>query len=197
MNTDTKKLPISLKKGLTITKIDQKVKEALRQHPLGNDPDLIFVELRKEYENTGKLDDSPDSNTYRALTVFEFDKGILLSASIPKRYHTFAIDFFRNLQKEYKCETPSEKATAELVALNFIRTLEIQNRMQSLFSTGELAIYEVQCIAILGKELDRANRHYLNALQTLRMLKQPALNVNIKTQTAVVGQNQIIQTNNK
>lgn len=116
--------------------------------------------------------------------------------AVPERYRTFAIDFNRNLQKEFECQTPSEKATAELVTVNFIRTLEIQHKIIWRHEQGvdEIAM---KYIAILSKELDRANRHYLNSLQTLKMLKQPTLEVNIKTQTAVVGQNQIVQANNK
>ena len=50
-------------------------------------------------------------------------------------------------------------------------------------------------MAVMGKELDRANRHYLTAIQTLRMLKQPPMQLNIRANTAVVGQNQIVQAN--
>jgi len=56
--------------------------------------------------------------------------------------------------------------------------------------------YDVQYLAVLSKELDRAERHYLASLQALKMLKSPSFEVNIKTNTAVVGQNQIVQANN-
>ncbi len=140
---------------------------------------------------------SSESDLYKALTVFEFDNGSLMTNAVPEIYRTFSIDFNRNLQKEYKCETPSEKATAELVAINFVRTLAVQFKIASLFGKGEYTDMSVKYLAVLSKELDRANRHYLNSLQTLKMIKQPVLEVNIKTQTAVVGQNQIVQSNNK
>lgn len=120
-----------------------------------------------------------------------------MSSAIPEKYRAFCIDLSRSLQKEYQCEMPSEKATAELVAVNFIRTLEIQNKINSYLGRGEITDMGVRYVAVLSKELDRANRHYLSSLQTLKMIKQPAIEVNIKTQTAVVGQNQIVQSNNK
>jgi hypothetical protein len=47
----------------------------------------------------------------------------------------------------------------------------------------------------MGKELDRANRIFLNALMTLKQLKNPPLELNIKAGNAFFGQNQ--QFNNK
>jgi hypothetical protein len=55
---------------------------------------------------------------------------------------------------------------------------------------------EQQHYQTLGKELDRANRHYLTAIQTLRMMKQVPIQITVKAQTAIVGQNQVVQTNN-
>lgn len=180
------------------TNIDDKIKETLKQYSLENDPKAIFARIREEHKNTkGHLDISGESNIYKALTLFEFDKGILMTSAIPERYLTFCIDFSRNLQKEYHCESPSEKATAELVAINFVRTLEIQSKINAYLGKDEFSDMGVRYLAVLSKELDKANRHYLNSLQTLKMLKQPPLEVTIKTQTAIVGQNQIVQSNNK
>ncbi len=162
-----------------------------------DDPAAILDNVKKELDKTKHHKVSSDSIVYKALSLLEFDKAILMTGSIPDGYRTFAIDFNRNIQKEYYCETPSEKATAELVALNFIRTLDIQRRINNLLEVGHVTDNLVRHFAILSKELDRANRHYLNALQTLKMLKHPALEVNIKTQTAIVGQNQVVQANNK
>jgi len=50
-------------------------------------------------------------------------------------------------------------------------------------------------LKIMSLELDRANRHYLASLQTLRSIKQPPMQLNIKTNTAVVGTNQMVQVN--
>ncbi len=46
----------------------------------------------------------------------------------------------------------------------------------------------------LSKELDRAHRQFLSALETLKAIQQPAMKVNIKTNTAFVGENQQFNT---
>ncbi|MBA3724767.1 MAG: hypothetical protein H0W89_07865 [Candidatus Levybacteria bacterium] len=187
-------------KKVSIVNTVEDIKKLLSQLGTDNDPEMVLNSLKKEFDNH-ELDDnvnvSPGSNLYKTFTLFEFDKGVLMSAVIPERYRTFCIDFNRNLQNEFQCETPSEKATAEVVAVNFIRTLEIQYRINVRLEHGEFGDLGIKYLAVLSKELDRANRHYLHSLQTLKMSKQPMLEVNIKTQTAVIGQNQVVQSNNK
>lgn len=188
--------PVEKSKSV-VKKLD--IKEFIDRCAIADDPISILKRVQEELDShknhSQKM--TPESASYKAFTLFEFDKGILMAAAVPERYRTFCIDFSRNLQKEYQCETPSEKATAELVAINFVRTLEIQYRINCFLELGHVTDNLVKHFAILSKELDRANRHYLASLQTLKMIKLPALEVNIKTQTAVVGQNQIVQSNNK
>ena len=43
--------------------------------------------------------------------------------------------------------------------------------------------------AVISTELDRANRHFVTALATLRQIKSPTLEVNVRAQTAIIGQN--------
>lgn len=156
--------------------------------------------LRKAEEEKGEIgvakEYSPDSYTYKALTIFELDKGILLNSSIPDRFRIFALEFSRNLQKEYYCITPSEKSLGNITSLNYVRVLEIQNRINSYLNIGSITDMGVRYLAILSKELDRAERHYLGSLQALRELHSPSFEVNIKTNTAVVGQNQAVQVKN-
>lgn len=196
MSTDTKKLIKTSEKALCISSFD--IKEVLSQNAVGDDPIAVIRDLQKELRDTRKVQDTTtEGKLYKAMTLLEFENGTLVTAVISGKYRTFCIDFSRNLQKEYQCELPSEKATAELIALNFVRVLEIQSKINSCLVKVDFIDIEVRLLAILSKELDRANRHYFNALQMLKMLKQPALEVNIRAQTAVVGQNQIIQSNNK
>ena len=177
------------------------IQEMMSQVKIDDDPVLILKDARKEIETSYEIGTSKsvsgESTLYKAMTLYEFDKGVLMATAIPERYRAFSIDFSRNLQKEYQCENPSEKATAELVAINFVRTLDIQTRINGYLGRGEITDMGVRYLAVLSKELDKANRHYLNSLQTLKMIKLPAFEVNIKTQTAIVGQNQLIQANNK
>ena len=45
---------------------------------------------------------------------------------------------------------------------------------------------------MLSKERDRAHRQYLSTIMTLKQLKAPAIEMNIKAKTAFVSQNQQI-----
>jgi len=201
MTTKPDSKEITKQKDNPTRSIDE-VKEFISRAAIGDDPVGIFEQAKRELDDPTSSPKSGQelgtkSSLYKALTLFEFDKGILMASAIPERYRAFSIDFSRNLHKEYQCETPSEKATVELVVINFVRTLEIQYKITSYLSRDSVTDIGVRYLAVLSKELDKANRHYLSSLQTLKMIKQPAFEVNIKTQTAVVGQNQIIQSNNK
>lgn len=200
MTTDTKKLVNSSNSLLNTTKkkeLEAKMRQLIREHGTDYDPIHAFSRIIEETEkNKGTENPRRLSLIKGAMSLFEFDNGVLMISGVSEEYRAFCIEFSRNLQKEYKCETPSEEATAELTALNFVRTLEIQYKLNGYLAMGDTNDVGTRYLAILSKELDRANRHYLNALQTLRMLKQPTLEVNIKTQTAIVGQNQIVQSNN-
>ena len=52
-------------------------------------------------------------------------------------------------------------------------------------------------LAMLSKQIDRANRQFLSALTTLKQLKTPSIEMNIKTNTAFVSQNQQINSKNE
>jgi hypothetical protein len=175
----------------------EEIRRSVSKSGTGFDAWYIFQQADKEMKGfKGPKEIDSDTAYYKAVTLCEFDKGILLLNSVPNLYQVFTLDFSKNLQTEYGCATPSEKSLAEIVALNFVRTLEVQRRLKNVISdvgTKE----DVRYLAVLSKELDRAQRHYLTSLQALKMLKAPLLAVNIKTQTAVVGQNQIVQTNNQ
>lgn len=188
------------------------------------DPEVVLERVGqqlKQYGNNYGFMDDLDSFQSLARTLNEFDNGVLMTNAIPKEYSTFAVDFLRQLQKQYDCQTIAEKAIAELATISYIRTLDIQERMtESLNNQKHLSTGHADCgsnpfdplnhlhackraelglklLNILSKELDRANRHYLTSIQTLKIMKQPRMQVNIKTGTAVIGQNQIVQSNNQ
>ncbi len=187
----------SLKKQKTSDEIKTSLSNVLN---LATEPNYVLKQADKEIEGkSGESPADPKSYLFKALTLLEFDNGLLMTESLPEKYRVFSVDLSRQLQKEFTCLTASEKATAELVASNFVRTIWIQAKINSYLNLASEYLTDngVKYFAILSKELDRANRHYLASLQTLKSLKQPAMSVNVKTQTAVIGQNQIVQSNNK
>lgn len=175
----------------------EEIKRAISSSATGFDAWYILQKADKEIKDLKEPKEfTLDSNYYKAMTLFEFDKGVLLLNAIPELHRIFALDFSKNLQAEYNCATPSEKSVAEVVSLNFVRILETQRKIKDALGSIKTR-YDVQYLAVLSKELDRAERHYLTSLQALKMLRSPSFEVNIKTNTAILGQNQVVQTNNR
>ena len=166
---------------------------------LGTGFDAKYV-LGKVEEESKSLDfpkdATSDSFLYKAMTLLEFDKGILMLNAIPELHRVFALEFSKNLQEEYGCKTPSEKSLAEVVALNFIRVLGVQSKINSYLGKDSVTDIGVGYLNVISRELDRAERHYMTSFEALRTLHTPSFNVNIKTNTAVVGQNQAVQVKN-
>jgi len=174
----------------------EKVLEVIKQFRVPFDPDVVVESVLKE-SGEAKREQSitPESSIFKALTLFEFNNGMLMGMVLSEQYKTLAVNMSRELQTEFDCKTVSEKATAELVAINYCRTLEIQRRINSYLQPGSITDMGVKFLDVLSRELDRANRHYLTAVQVLKTMKQPKLQLNIKTDTAILGKNQLIQTN--
>lgn len=163
------------------------------------DPDKAIDNALKELHNSkgNEFSFENNPNLFKIFSTLEFDKGTFLTLAFPVTYQSFALDFSRNLQLEYVCKTPSEKSLAELIAFNYCRVLHTQSRIQNYLNLGKVSDIGTKYLDFLSRELDRANRHFLTALQTIKTMKQPNIEVNVKTQTTVIGQNQIVQNNNK
>ena len=184
------------KNKLTKPRTTEDIKKSIEEAGTGFNSEYILKLADKELR--GVKDPrvfGPDTNAYKALTLLEFDKGLLMMSVIPERFRIFALEFSKNLQKEYQCKTQSEKSIAEMTSLNYVRVLEIQDRINSYLGKGSASDTGVKFLSVMSKELDRAERHYITSLQLLRMLKIPPLQMNIKTNMAVVGQNQVVQAN--
>lgn len=185
------------KNKIVKTRTSEEIKQVIRNSSVGFDAWYILQQADKEMKDFKKPKEiASDTKYYKAMTLFEFDKGILMLNSIPELHRVFALEFSKNLQTEYECKTPSEKSLAEVVALNFVRVLGAQSRMNSYLSKDSVTDMGIGYLNVISRELDRAERHYLASLQALRVLHSPSFEVNIKTNTAVVGQNQAVQVKN-
>lgn len=198
-------------KAIDKVKTLEEIKSHLGRLQTVYDPALVLREAEEKLSKPRTVDEDDDGEdevdesekqtsyadpVFKAMTLSEFKNGVIMVTVIPEQYTTFSIDMLRKLQEEYSCTTISEQATAELATVSYIRTLEIQNRMKRYLDMGTLTDNGVKFLAIMSKDLDRANRHYLTAIQALRAFKQPQLGMNIKANTAIIGQNQVVQANN-
>jgi len=183
------------KNKIVKTKSIEEIKQSIKDSGTGFDSGYILRQAGKEIGDEAK-EFTSDTNYYKAMTLFEFDKGILLLNGLPSLYQYFALEFSKNLQVEYGCKTPSEKSIAEIVSLNFVRTLSIQQRINAYLEMKTINPNGIGYLNVMSKELDRAERHHLTSLEALRTLHSPFFSVNIKTNTAVLGQNQVVQVKN-
>lgn len=149
-----------------------------------------YKELKKgDVEKANK----PESNIFREMTLREFDVGLLMVVAIPEMHRTLALDMSKKLQAEFNCQTTSEKSLAELASLNYARILGIQFQINNYLSKQSFTDTGVGYLRFASQELDRAERHYLTSVQTLKSMREPPMQVNFRANTAVIGQNQVVQ----
>jgi hypothetical protein len=175
----------------------EEVKTLVLDSGTGFDAKHVFIKAAEELEDfkdTKQI--GSDTYLYKSMTLYEFDKGVLLVNALPELYRVFALEFSKNLQSDYKCIDQGEKSLAEVVALNFVRTIYMQDRITAYLAMRSINDVGVKYLDFVSRELDRAQRHYLGSLQALRTLHNPSFEVNIRANTALVGQNQAIQVKN-
>ncbi|KKQ23743.1 MAG: hypothetical protein US40_C0007G0057 [Candidatus Roizmanbacteria bacterium GW2011_GWC2_37_13] len=156
------------------------------------------------------LEGNPTKKKARKLvmdmgSLFNLDNFSCLRELVTDWSNGRATEFGIQLYKEYNCQTASEKALAQTVVIAFEHILDYSRRLHAMLeTTGRMQVMDIKTyplilkrIQIIGLELDRANRQFLTALQTLKQIKAPQLEVNVKTKTAFVAQNQQFNVENK
>lgn len=104
---------------------------------------------------------------------------------------TTVIELTNNLIEEYECNNTLEQTLCEVIANSYGKVMQISRKFTSVMIAGEyLSDERTRYLSMLWKELDRANRSYLTALNNLIELKRPQMNINVKTKNAYFWQNQ-------
>lgn len=158
-------------------------------------PRTVLLKANEEIKKYRKDKDYQltDVTLVQAMSLREFETGVLMASVLPDSFKTMASELSKKLQEEYGCTTYGKKSLAEMAALNYGRILAIQKQLMGFLEKDGYGDLTVKIIATLSKELDKAQRHYLTALQSLEMGLQPPLNVNIKTTTTNIANQQAIQ----
>lgn len=158
-------------------------------------PRTVLLKASEEVEKFRKDKDYQltDLVLVQAMSIREFETGVLMASVLPDAFKTMASELSKKLQSEYGCTTYGKKSLAEMTALNFCRVLAVQSHLKGFLEKDGYGDLTVKIIATLSKELDRAQRHYLTSLQSLEMGLLPPMNVNIKTTTTNIANQQAIQ----
>jgi len=117
-----------------------------------------------------------------------------VAETVRDEYKTFLAEMTRDIEREYNCTTASEKALAEAIASSYVRTIQYSRALTECTKEHTLSHEINGHYAMVSKELDRAHRHFTNALLTLVQLKSPKLELNIKAKNAFIAQNQQFNT---
>lgn len=165
---------------------------------MDGDPTLIMKELSENLlprMKSGKANEEETKKTTeiiaKALMVYGLETHYPIVETVNQSYRPLAIEFSRQLIKEFDCKTPSEKALAQIVVNAYLRVIDSSRRYNNCLAAAEyLSDERTRYLAVVSKHLDRANRQFITALTTLKQIKTPSLEINVKTKTAFVAQNQ-------
>lgn len=162
------------------------------------DPVSIFKELDKslkeyhDYKGTDKDKKLKEINDKyaSAIYVFALDNHYAATDTVKKEYKPMVIEIANQFVAEYRCTNPSEKALADLAASAYCRYIQYSSHFQNISNIEWLSSEKNGLYANYSKEVDKAYRQFLTAIMTLKQMKSPISQINVRTNTAFVAQNQ-------
>jgi hypothetical protein len=189
-----KKLP---KKTIFTPKDVLEVRRRLDTCKTQFDPDHILERFMDELTDKVNVELTEEENDLlvKAVSIEGLNNHILLSNVTYDQERPFIIQFAKDLIGEYDCTSPSEKSLAQVVACSYIRVMDLSRIMSKELGNNRISDLRNTYIKNLGKELDRANRTYITALQTLKQLKSPQISVKVTATNAFISENQQINSN--
>ncbi len=158
-------------------------------HALLQEVDKISKKYR-ESKNKKDLEKELIEKINAALPVVALDTHYALARAVMEELRPFAIEFSNQLIEEYNCKTPTEKALVETIAAAYVRILQSTRVITGQVRVDHCSPALNDHYRVASQELDRANRHFINAIATLKQLKSPAMTIQVKATNAFVAQNQ-------
>lgn len=181
------------------TRDNQAMRDWVVAISLFNNTDLLLANISKEVKaNNGEIKGLSKefyTNLKKAGLALGLSTHILVTETVREDYRIFLVEMIKDIECEYGCKTTIEKALAETIASSYVRTLEYSRDLILYTKDNNLTHEKNGYYNILSKEIDRAHRIFLNASMTLKQLKSPSMEINVKARTAFISQNQ--QFNNK
>jgi hypothetical protein len=186
-------LSVKLPEKTEIDDLKQKLKDDTN---FSDHPDQIFKGLYNLINGKEDKGTPEAANKLKvALNVLGLENHQLLQNSVKDIYRGFSIEFANTLSQEFDCKTPSEKSLAQIAVNAYIRTMVLSQKITGILTLDHISPLLNAFLGNLSKELDRAERQYFVAMEKLKQFKNPPVKVNIKTNTAFVGQNQQFNNN--
>ncbi len=180
----------------------EEVRKILKRNPVVYSPELLLKELGEDllpihFDGTAKEKSKTreilTQKYSQALMATEFDSNMALVYGVPEDYRPMAMQLFREFVEEYECKTSSEKAIVEVMVNSYSKIMVYSRKFLGCVEGGEyLSDARTRYLAMMSKELDRAHRQFNIALMTLKQIKSPVFDINVKAKTAFIAQNQQI-----
>ena len=173
-----------------------KVKELFKNANLNlNNPDVLYEEIW-DIINKWNLSES-DNHIFTKWLYLDNLNGshLLLSEIFEWGEMINVVEFTNELIKEYWCNSYLEKSLCEVVALNYVKLLQISKCHSLKIKNPSISKEKNWIINSLSKDLERANRNYFSAFNTLKDLRKPAIKINVNSDIAIIWNNQ--QINNE
>jgi hypothetical protein len=195
------------KRRFNLDPINQNPKDKVKAFTLENthmpfDPNELFKKIEEEYIPESRKNNNIVSKKLRkAMTKLFMAYGLDTHTSIVRavndEYRPLALQLSREFNKEFNCQNPSEKALADLIVSSYIRMIEFSDKISRVYGEEAISMTKVGYYNFCSKEIDRAQRQFITALTTLKQIKSPALNINIKADTAFLADKQLNINNTK
>lgn len=165
----------------------QRVKERFL---LAEDPTVIFEKTAGQLKEGTCFAPENKLDTAKATYTLGFENDYTLVETVDEHLRGLAIELRRQLIIDFGCTTYAEKVLVDGVVSGYMRHLKAAKEFNFTINQGRISPNMTEYLKVLNKEMDSANRQLQSAYQLLVNLKRPPVNVQIKTQTAFVAQNQ-------
>lgn len=179
---------VFLKKGLAIqgdeTSLIKKMAEELLPALKGGDKS---DEAFKAVTDTG----------FELMKMRESEYHCNLMESFSERYRQLTKLMTEKIIHEHNCQNELEKSIASTIVASYVRYTDNSRRLNNELECTHITPNITAYISMLSKQVDRAHRQYITSLMTLKQLKAPQIEMNIKANTAFVSQNQQFNHNEK
>lgn len=167
-------------------------------YALPKDPEIICAETSLMMKDKGDdltvEDLTLPLNAY--LTSQSLDNHAYISSCVQGDLGSLAIQMARDLYKKYDITSAEEKAYAHMAVIAFCRYLADSQRFEGNRSSNELFNEKIGIMNTYSKDAERSFRQYHTIIQMFEIRRSPKVNINVKTQTAFIAQNQQNNANN-
>ena len=121
------------------------------------------------------MDDTNNTELVRLTSLLETVSGTMKDS---------VMSLIQELIEDYECHNALERSLCEIIANSYGRVISTSQKINTDF-------------AALSKELDRQNRTYLAALNTLLEIKNPQIAIHFNSENTIIWNNQQFNTNQK